>query len=183
MNDWGLTLFSGGGITLLTGIGWMIIRTIKHQTILTTLVSGFDDFKKNHSAHGIDIAVLKTYEHRLLRLEAYYDAKTNSKIKDAQSPLSLTPYAKALLKEIGFDPLFNEIKDGLVKEIEKHPLRTRYDIQEMADFIVRKMSNDTIFDKLKGAVYDKGQRWEEVIAAISIPLRDYYLAIHPEIKD
>jgi len=161
MSDWIMALFSGGGITVMTGIGWMSYKVMKHQGHLDHIDDKFQDIKD-----------------RIGRLETYFDIKINTKIKEAESPLSLTPYAQALLEEIGFAPLFDEIKDQLAKEIEKRQLRTRYDVQEMADFIVRKMRNDAIFDKLKSAVYEKGQRWEEVIAAISIPLRDYYLSIH-----
>jgi hypothetical protein len=165
ISDWVMALFSGGGLTALTGIAWIFCKIIKYQGQFNHIDNKFQDIKD-----------------RISRLEKYFDVKINSKIKEADSPLSLTPYAVALLKEIGFAPLFDEIKDKLAKEIEKYHLRTKYDVQEMADLIVRRMKDDPIFDKLKGVVYERGQRWEEIIAAISIPLRDYYLSVHPEIK-
>jgi len=59
-----------------------------------------------------------------------------------RSALSLTPYAEKMLKEINFDVIFEKIKNDLVKELEDNKLRTAYDVQEMARFIIRQKRDD-----------------------------------------
>ena len=161
-----LSIFSGVGVVIIPGLGWIAILTIRHQAILKNL-----DATMRHKTNEIKD-----------RIESFHDSQLNKKIKLRQSPLSLSPYAIALLEEVNFYSVFDKIKGKLVKELDDFKLRTKYDAQEMSDFLVRKKKDDTIFDELKGQVFQKGQQWEEVIAAMSIPLRDYYLSIHPEIK-
>ena len=130
----------------------------------------------------VDIISLKTLDKRITRLEDNWDEKLKNEMIQKKSPLSLTPYAERVLQEIKFDRIFLKIKDDLLKELEDCKLRTAYDVQEMARFIVRRKRDDVLFDELKTEVYKSGNNLDEVIAAIFIPLRDYYLERHPEIK-
>jgi hypothetical protein len=120
---------------------------------------------------------------RINRLESYFDTTINNKIKQRNSPISLTPYAIQILKDIEFDKIFDSIKGKLCTYLDEYKLRTKYDVQEMSDFLMKKLRDDRICDPLKQAAFTKGYNLDEILSAASIPLRDYYLSLHPEIKN
>lgn len=99
------------------------------------------------------------------------------------TPLSLSVYFQQLFKDIQFYEVFDKIKDELSKELEKFNLRTKYDVQEMARYILLNKRENPLLDPLKSQVYKKGKNMDVVLAAAFLPLRDYFLKIHPEIKD
>jgi hypothetical protein len=116
---------------------------------------------------------------RIDRLEGYFD----NKITERNSPISLTPYAKEILKEIEFDQIFDSMKKELCKRLDEYKLHTKYDVQEMSSLLMKRIKNDRFCDPLKQAAFAKGYNLNEILSAASIPLRDYYLEQHPEIKD
>lgn len=121
-------------------------------------------------------------ENKIDRVETKLDQHIQNIIVTKMSPLSLTPYAVQLLKDINFESkIFPDIRDILLAELEKHELRTAYDVQEMARYIVKRKRDDILFDDLKKSVYETGNNLDEVLSAIFIPLRDYYLAKHTDL--
>ena len=87
------------------------------------------------------------------------------------------------MKDIEFDKIFDSIKDKLCTYLDEYKLRTKYDVQEMSDFLMKKLRDDRICDPLNQADFAKGYNLDEILAAASIPLRDYYLSLHLEIKN
>ena len=121
-------------------------------------------------------------ENKIDRVDTRLDQHLQNIMLMKKSPLSLTPYAMQVLKDIRFESnIFPKIRDTLLAELEKHELRTAYDVQEMARYIVKRKRDDVLFDDLKKSVYETGNNLDEVLAAIFIPLRDYYLEKHPEL--
>lgn len=107
-----------------------------------------------------------------------------NKMAEKGSPLKLNAYAEKILQEIEFmNKIFPAIRNVLLNELEKHELRTPYDVQEQACIIVRQKREDSLYDEMKKAIYKTGNNLDEVLAAISIPLRNYYFEKHPEIID
>lgn len=98
-------------------------------------------------------------------------------------PLGLTIYAETLLKDIEFDQIFDLIKKELCKRLDNYGLRTKYDVQEMSALLMKRIKNDRFCDPLKQAAFAKGYNLNEILSAASIPLRDYHLEQHPEIRD
>lgn len=98
-------------------------------------------------------------------------------------PLSLSPYAEELFRDINFYSVFDQIKDALLKELESYNLRTKYDVQEMARYLFLKKKDDPVLDPLKVQVFKNGKNLDEIIGGAFIPLRDYYFEKHPEILD
>lgn len=125
---------------------------------------------------------LDNLKDRMERLEGYHDGLIDTKMKKRKSPISLTPYAIEVLKDIEFDKIFDLIKDNLCKHLDKYELHTKYDVQEMSTFLMRKIKDDRLCDPLKQAAFNKGYNLDEILSAASIPLRDYYLSLHPEIN-
>lgn len=127
---------------------------------------------------------LDSLKERTERLEKNWDSGILKLMTNKKSPLVLSDYATKVLEEIKFfDNIFPKIKDTLLAELEKHILRTPYDVQEKSMFVVRKFRDEPIYDEMKKAIYNTGNNLDEVLVGIFIPLRDYYFEKHPEIKD
>lgn len=159
-------------ILILSLIGW--VYWAKGE--LKRLSIEIDKLDKTKNAHGSKISELI--------------GSINSSLKTAitplfhsQSPLTLVAAAQELLDKAEFYNLFDEIKDDLVKELEKFNLETRYDIQEKAREYLQQIRDDKRFFPLKKKAYEDGLDYWTIITAASIPFRDYYLQQHPEIVD
>lgn len=112
-----------------------------------------------------------------------FEKNAGPKIFISKSPLTLSIYAENLLKEVDFYSFFENIKEDLAKRIDQLHLKTRYDVQEKCREMLSTIKDEDIFIPLKTIAYNKGRNYNDIIAAASIPLRDYYLSVHPEIKD
>lgn len=135
------------------------------------------EIKKKASQEGLD-----GVKERVARLEANFDSHLKTLMSRPGSPLRLTEYAEKVLSQIEFDKnIFPFIKDSLLRDLEKYELRTPYDVQEKAQVVVKNRRNDPIYDEMKKAIYRTGNNLDEVLAAIWIPLRDYYFEKYPEI--
>lgn len=129
----------------------------------------------------------KTIE-KVSMLEKYVSAlqefqKNAPQIFVGKSPLGLTIYAETLLKDVEFQEFFKTVREKLVEKLDLMQLKTRYDVQEKSKELLQQVQNEDIFIPLKTKAYDKGKNYDHIMQAGSIPLRDYYLEQHPEIKD
>jgi hypothetical protein len=165
-------------IPIISMIGALIATLIWASYWIGSKIGTF-----NQNLNSINNQVIPAIVARIIRLETYFDTTINNRIKQRNSPVTLTPYAEQILKDIEFSKTFNLIKDELCKRLDEYRLRTKYDVQEMSDFLMKKLRDDNIFIPLKQAAFAKGYNLDEILSAASIPLRDYYLSIHPEIKD
>lgn len=133
--------------------------------------------------------VVKTHEIKLAVLDEFKNNTTNildSKLFKAKSPLSLTEEGHKLLSDSGFKTIFENVKDDLIKRFfEEINPKTQYDTQERArqwmDDLSRKEYEP--FIPIKSYAFKTGADYAQILRAGSIPLRDYYLERHPEIKD
>ena len=164
----------------LAGFLYIIHKLGKYSQEFTHIKANVEKLDGLTKSINNDVTTLKTLDGRIIRLESNWDERMQKMMTQRKSPLSLTPYAEKVLKDIKFDIIFEKIKETLVSELEEYKLRTAYDVQEMAKLVVRKKRDDVLFDEIKQEVYKTGNNLDEVIAAIYIPLRDYYLTKHPE---
>ena len=109
----------------------------------------------------------------------------DNQLYQKNSLLSLTEMGQKLIKDSGFEDIFNTIKDDLTQEFftEQNP-KTKYDVQEKArgfmdDYSRKEFSH---FLPIKTYAYEKGEDYTQILRAGSILLRDYYLEKHPEIE-
>lgn len=173
-------------LAILGFIGSIFLISIKigyFTRSLEYLEKRMDNSEITSNKLMIDVTNIKTLKERISRVEGYFDTSINEKMKRGESPISLTPYAIQVLKDIEFDKIFDSMKEELCKRLDAFNLHTKYDVQEMSDYLMREIRDDTLCDLLKSAAFTKGYNLDEILAAASIPLRDYYLSIHPEIKD
>lgn len=131
----------------------------------------------------LNSVLFKTYDDRIIKLDTAWSHFLQIKMASANSPLKLTLYAQQLFKDIGFDKTFDGIKDELVQKVKQYNPRTKYDVQEFSRYVLYENRNSPILDNLKKTVFEKGKNLDEILGGAFIPLRDYYLEKHPEIKD
>jgi hypothetical protein len=167
---------------------WILTHVIEMLALIGTFLAAICWVSVKIGAHVRDLNNLITQTipgilNRIIRLEGYFDNEINNKMKQRNSPISLTPYAKEVLKDIEFNKIFDLMKNDLCKRLDEYKLHTKYDVQEMSDFLMRKIREDKLCDPLKQAAFAKGYSLDEILSAASIPLRDYYLSIHSEIKN
>ena len=121
------------------------------------------------------------------KIAAFEEFKTNtqkfidSKIYQANSPLSLTEFGRKLIKESGFEEIFDREKDKLVEKLELKTPTTKYDAQEKAREVMNDLTECPEFQPLKEYAFKTGSDYAQILRAGAIPLRDYYLEKHPEI--
>lgn len=115
-------------------------------------------------------------EHILNRKEQFYTGKKN--------PIELKESGKELLEMSGFNKIFIEIKDGLIEKIKEKNPKNEYQIQRAAKTLMISLINNPRFESLQDYVYKNPEVSVELILWVgAIPLRDYYLEKHPEIKE
>jgi uncharacterized protein YihD (DUF1040 family) len=105
----------------------------------------------------------------------------DSKIYQSNSPLSLTEYGRKLVKESGFEKIFEEHKDELVQMLNKLSPQTAYDVQEVSRSFMDGLDNYEPFAPIKEYAFKTGSDFKQILRAGAIMMRDYYLTKHPEI--
>lgn len=114
-----------------------------------------------------------------------------------KSPRQLNDYGKLLFDDCNGLQFLEDNKTFLLGEIEKRQPKTALDVETLANEILMLNLNLDIFNKLKNWVYNsptrklKNQEGEEVdhivsmgdiCIVLSLPLRDMYLAAHPDLE-
>jgi hypothetical protein len=106
----------------------------------------------------------------------------DNQIYKSKSPLALTELGIKLIKESGFETIFEAEKDNLCEKLSNIHPQTRYDVQEKARALMDELTQYPPFQTIKSYAFDCGQDFAQILRAGSILLRDYYLSKHPEIK-
>ncbi len=112
------------------------------------------------------------------------------------SPRQLNANGIALLKDSGADVFLESNIDLFIKKMEIISPKTAYDVEDLASTVLLAESNNDIFIPLKSWVYNAPTRklenadgsikmqdveLDDIIFVMSLPLRDKYLELHPEI--
>ncbi len=112
------------------------------------------------------------------------------------SPRQLNQNGVELLKDSGADKFLDANMDFFIKKMEVIAPKTAYDVEDLASTVLLAESDDDIFIPLKSWVYNAPARQlknddgttkmqdielDDIIFVMSLPLRDRYLKLHPEI--
>ena len=116
---------------------------------------------------------------------------------EKHSPRRLNDNGNNLLNDIKGVAFLNENKPLFFDEIEKFSPKTSLDVENVALSVLRLKQSDDIFNGIKSWVYNAPARsivrkdgtqimtevsLEDVLFVLSLPLRDMFLAEHPEIQ-
>lgn len=107
------------------------------------------------------------------------------------SPLTLNEFGKRLYEECGGKSFLDANQVLLLKKIEEKTPKTALDVEVYAKEVLFSLTNNDIFNTIKVWVYNS-PAWKigdkdytitlgDVCFVLSIPLRDKYLSLHPEI--
>lgn len=107
------------------------------------------------------------------------------------SPLALNEFGKRLYEECGGKSFLEANQVLLLKRIEEKTPKTALDVETYAKEVLFSLTNNDIFNTIKVWVYNS-PAWKigdkdytitlgDVCFVLSIPLRDKYLQLHPEI--
>lgn len=99
------------------------------------------------------------------------------------SPLELTELGKALVTDSGFTTIFEQVKSDLAGRLLAKNPRTQYDVQEMARELMDSLTEYAAFAPIKTYAFSNGKDLSQILRAGALMLRDYYLSLHPEIKE
>jgi hypothetical protein len=131
---------------------------------------------ENYNLHT-EIAILKEFKEHAKKF-------IDNKLYTAASPLNLSEEGRKLIKDSGFETIFEKVKDELIKKLsESRKSKTKYDVQENSRGFMDDFSREEYepFLPIKTYAFDHGKDYAQILRAGSILLRDYYLLKHPEI--
>lgn len=124
------------------------------------------------------------------------DSKAAAIFSKKASPRKLNAEGIALFKDCGGQEFLDENKDELIESIAAKDPATALDVESLALIVLIARLDSDIFNKLKQWVYNSPSRkiniqgeekeytinMNDICFVISIPLRDLYLNMHPDIK-
>ena len=135
-----------------------------------------------------DLAVIRTY------LTTKYPTAAPV-FSQKMSPRSLNDAGKKLLEDIGGAAFLSENKNVLVACIDERKPKTALDVEEAALLVLYDHLDDDMFNGMKKWVYNSPSRklmidgkerdytvtMNDVCFVLSLPLRDMYLELYPEL--
>lgn len=114
-----------------------------------------------------------------------------------KSPKVLTELGERIFAEIEGAEFLKANKDTLFAKLDKEQPKTALDVQMMSYWACISISKEDVFNKIKNYIYNcpeldmensEGQiekhelTLSDVCSILSLPLRDMYLEVHPEIE-
>ncbi|MFI3263522.1 MAG: hypothetical protein R3Y26_11555 [Rikenellaceae bacterium] len=201
----------GAVATILAGVWFIIIKAIK----IGEVKSQVNQIEIVAKANTEDIATAKTAISRIDRLEKGYDVHSDeitsikrwvikkdramvNELIQKQSPMKITELGRKLLVISGADKILPQISDLLIEEMEKKTIKTAYDVEVEAYFVVLNNESNDAFIALKNFIYNESEYvsiendgavkevkldFDNILRLISVDLRDIYLEKHPELLE
>ena len=193
---------------VISGIVWITIWAVKLTNKHKDISKRIDDLPCPHHTSKIDKHDEQFADTRALmsRMEGQQNSieKGNRKIKKKSglafsakhSPRQLNGNGIELLNDCGGKEFLETNMDFFIGKMEKLQPKTALDVEDMALAVLQTHTNEDMFIPLKSWVYNAPSReiknpngstriqdvdLDDVIFVLSLPLRDKYLELHPEI--
>jgi len=100
------------------------------------------------------------------------------------SPLKLTDAGEKLIKELGFDNVFQKHKNDFCRFVDDQNPKLKYDVESAAIKSIAALRDRDYMDFLKVYFYNNPDRnIKNVAPTLGIYVRDMYLNKHPEITE
>ncbi len=162
-------------IILSSGIVSALITLLGGLLILGKYREKVDSLEKKCEKHENKIDDMKD---RISTLEGGVERdRANNPYVKRKSPLSLTDRGKAMLLDSGGESYVNANKDQLIKSIKDKNPKSAYDVQELAQRVIRERIDEDEFIPLKDFVYKEGIELKNLLQVMGIALRDAALPI------
>ena len=169
---------SGAGVIISALIAFIVssVRIGEYKNKVDTL-----ETTMGRDEHG---GLRKTVGDVKAEVDKFSEFKTSaqkfidSKIYVSKSPLNLTEFGKKLVKESGFEDIFPNVRDDLVRLLEEKGPKTQYDAQETARALMDELTDYDAFQPIKTYAFTHGLDYQQILRAGAILLRDYYLSKH-----
>ncbi|MBR5604761.1 MAG: hypothetical protein IKW51_11305 [Bacteroidales bacterium] len=175
----------------------------RHEKYFEKIDKKFDDIDKRFTDvdkrfSDVDMNI-KDLTRDVSSIKSFLSTKYNEDIDLVglkNSPTKLTDFGNQILKEINGINFINENKEQLISRLDEERPRTALDVENSALIVFVNFCNSEKFDGIKNFIYnspeykvkDKNGRditcnlsLMNVCFILSIPLRDMYLELHPEI--
>ncbi|MBR5216542.1 MAG: hypothetical protein IKV80_10030 [Bacteroidales bacterium] len=175
----------------------------RHEKYFEKIDKKFDDIDKRFTDvdkrfSDVDMNI-KNLTRDVSSIKSFLSTKYNEDIDLVglkNSPTKLTDFGNQILKEINGINFINENKEQLISRLDEERPRTALDVENSALIVFVNFCNSEKFDGIKNFIYnspeykvkDKNGRditynlsLMNVCFILSIPLRDMYLELHPEI--
>jgi len=141
---------------------------------------------------GGKLQTLKTIEGAVekikhnMKVMGDYLTRHHSKFNPAElkafSPLQLTEGGKKLVKDVGFDNVFNNNKSDFFLFIDSEHPKLKYDVEVASTKSIYVLADKSYLQFLKVFFYNHPDRnMENTAPTLGVYVRDKYLSEHPEI--
>ena len=106
----------------------------------------------------------------------------NSSELQAYSPLQLTDTGDKLIKEIGFDNVFDKNQEDFFRCIDNENPKLKYDVELSYIRCISALYDKEYMNFLKVFLYNNPKRnLQDIAPTLGVHVREKYLAKHPEI--
>lgn len=129
-----------------------------------------DDLKEDKDKILSKIESLRTDVDTLKEFKVYATKFIDKQLYQSNSPLSLTEFGKALIRDSGFEEIFSHEKERLAVLLQEKAPQTRYDAQEMARELMDGLTEYPAFMPLKSYAYNSGKDLGQILRQV----RSYY---------
>ena len=112
------------------------------------------------------------------------DSQFDPKELQGYSPLQLTADGKKLIRDIGFDKVFQEHHEDFCGYIDDEEPKLKYDVELAAIKSISALADKDYMQFLKVYFYNHPSRnMQNVAPTLGVYIRDKYLEKHPEITE
>lgn len=174
-------------IISLLGVGVSILAAMITASMRIGEYKNKVDHLETHVGKDEHCGMRKTLVDTKTEVDKLLEFKTNAQkfidktlYKD-QSPLGLTDFGKMLVKESGFEDIFDTVKDDLANRLNNLQPKTQYDAQEMGRALMDELTDYPAFQTIKEYAFDHGKDFQQILRAGAILLRDYYISKHSDL--
>ncbi len=155
---------------LISGLGWFIKD--RFNSLVKT-----DERLENKIDESNKVIGRKVEETRLAMIEMQTIFNKMGypmqRILGVSSPLGLTEYGKKLVRESGFNQIFENNKDRILGWAKEHKPETKYDAQEVSREVLLEHKEDEIFKPLKVYAFEHWETYpEQILRAGAVVVRD-----------
>ncbi len=173
-------------LALIIGfIAWKVSKRLtKTDNHFTKIDDAISDLQKDVTAIKNDLSDVQLF------ITSKYPSALGTFVTK-NSPLTLNEFGKKLYEECGGKSFLEANQVLLLKKIEEKYPKTALDVETYAKEVLFSLTQNDIFNTIKVWVYNS-PAWKigdkdytitlgDVCFVLSIPLRDKYLSLHPEI--